>query len=114
MEAIAVEADPVLHGLLDGEFAVRHVCVPRDVAAGRPREGVTIAVRRGDAALESFGLGRTVALAVHHPVARVAEGAGVVLAWGVLAERHVAGRVAKCGSGKRERGGSGVVVRGEI
>jgi len=38
----------------------------------------------------------------------------VVLAWGVLAERHVAGRVARCGGGKRERGGSGVVVRGEI
>jgi len=71
-------------------------------------------MRRGDAALESFGLRGTVALAVHHSAARVAEGAGVVLAWGVLAERHVAGRVARCGGGKRERGGSGVVVRGEI
>lgn len=114
VEAVAVVADPVLHGLLDGELAVRHISVPGDVAAGRPREGVAIAVRRGDAALEGFGLRGTVALAVHHLVARVADGARVVLAWGVLAERDVAGRVAKCGGGNRERGGSGVVVRGEI
>lgn len=74
-----------------------HVGVPRDVAAGRPGEGVPVAVRGGDAALEKVAVRRTVALAVDHSPARVLEGARVVLAGGVLAERHVAGRVVEGG-----------------
>lgn len=114
MEAVAVVADPVLDGLLDGELAVGDVGVPGDVPAGGPREGVAVAVGRGDAALQGLRLLRAVALAVHHSVARVAQGARVVLAGRVLGERGAAGGEAGPGGGGREVGGGGVVVRGEV
>ena len=92
VEPVAVVADPVLDGLLHRELAVGHVGVPRHVAARRPGEGVPVAVRRGDTAFQNLVVLRTVSLAVDHSSARVLEGARVVLAGGVLAERHVARR----------------------
>jgi hypothetical protein len=114
-ELVAVDVDPVLHRLLDGELLVRDVGEPGDVAAGRPRERGAVAVGRRHEAPQPLGVCRgAVALTVDEPVAREPEGALHVLAGrvlGVLGGARVVGAAARRGLRPHPLGG---VVRGEV
>jgi len=83
-EPVAVDADPILHRLLDAELLVRHVGEPGDVAAGRPRERVAVALGRRHEAPEALAVRGAVALPVDEAVAREPQGALHVLAGRVL------------------------------
>jgi hypothetical protein len=126
-ELVAVDADPVLHRLLDGKLLVRHVGEPGDVAAGGPRERGPVPARRGDEAPQPLPLRRrAVALPVHQPVPRVPQRPLHVLARGVLGvpdgARGVPPRRCRRGGGGGAGRGGGCerlvrgrrVVRGEV
>jgi hypothetical protein len=83
-ELVAVDADPILHRLLDAELLVRHVGEPGDVAAGRPRERVAVALGRRDEAPEALAGRGAVALPVDEAVAGEPQGTLHVLAGRVL------------------------------
>lgn len=74
---------------------------PGDVPAGRPREGIPVAVRWRHPAREGLTLLRVgaVSLPVHHPAALVPEGTLWVLAGGVLGVVGGAARDVEEGSG---------------
>jgi hypothetical protein len=114
-ELVAVDADPVLHRLLDGELLVRDVGKPGYVAAGGPRERVAVAPGRRHEAAEALGVGgRAVTLPIDEAVAREAQGALHVLAGrvlGVLGGAGLVGALARRGLRLHPLRG---VVRGEV
>jgi hypothetical protein len=120
-EPVAVDADPVLHRLLDGEVLVRHVGEPGDVAAGGPRERGPVPGRRGHQAPQPLPLRRrAVPLAVHQAVPREPQRPLHVLARRVLRVLGRARRVpppprrGRGGGGGAGRGGASVERRGRV
>jgi hypothetical protein len=110
-ELVAVDADPVLHRLLDGELPVRHVGEPGDVAAPRPRKRAAVpGRRRNEAPQELLGHG-AVPLPVHQPVPRVPQRSRHVHARRVL---RVLGRARAEPLRRLRRGGGGRVERGRV
>lgn len=99
LKLIAVISDPILHRLLNRQLLVRHVGVPREIPARRPREGIFVAVRRRHAALQELALLRAVPLPVYQPVSAESKRSVGVLARRVLAVHRVAWRVSFTGSG---------------
>lgn len=65
-EPITVVTDPILHGLLNSEFTVRHVSKPSNVSASRPREGIPVAIRRRHPTSQSLIFQRTVPFPIYH------------------------------------------------
>jgi hypothetical protein len=119
-EPVAVDADPVLHRLLDGELLVRRVGEPGDVAAGGPRERGAVPGRRGHKAPQPLPLRRrAVPLAVHQAVPREPQRPLHVLARRVLGVPGGARRVRRPPWRGRGGGGGGasverVVRRGRV
>jgi hypothetical protein len=103
-ELVPVDADPVLHRLLDGELLVRHVGEPGDVAAPRPRERAAVPRRRRDQAPQPLPRRGAVPFPVHQAITWVPQRPRHVLAGGVL---RVLGRARAEPPPRRRRGDGG-------
>ncbi|KAM0934367.1 hypothetical protein DsansV1_C32g0223271 [Dioscorea sansibarensis] len=106
-ELIAVDSDPVLHGLLDAEFLVRDVSEPGRAAAGGPWERISVADRRRYQTLQNLIFGRTVAFSIDETVPVELETPVTVLAGSVLAVLGITSREIL----RLRRGQGGVISR---